>query len=112
MEVFWFLGRTSVNIDTLSFNCLVKFTKIMLHNPYRLVNEAEFFDLFLKDVEKGNMNRDFLAVLDKHYWSKSWGEKVLYGFSIWNTVYNNNNQGGNKRCSDKNRVASFERFQI
>ena len=106
MELFSLLGRTSRNVDTLSFNRLVKFVKengypnkelvgeknwehecvamaamaIMLHNPYRLVNEKEYFDLFLSEVEKGNMDREFLAtVLDKHYWSNSRGEKVLYG---------------------------------
>ncbi len=105
-ELFSLLGRTSRNVDTLSFNRLVKFVKeygypnkellgvenwghqcvgaaakvIMLHNPYRLVNEKEYFDLFLIEVEKGNMDREFLAtVLDKHYWSKSRGGKVLYG---------------------------------
>lgn len=106
MEVFSLLGHTSRNIDTLSFKRLVGFVKehgypnkvllgeenwehkcvamaamaIMLHNPYRLVNEKEYFDLFLNEVEKGNMDREFLAtVLDKHYWSKSRGERVLYG---------------------------------
>ena len=106
MEIFSLLGRTSRNIDTLSFNRLVKFIKtygypnkqlvgeknweyecvgaaamaIMLHNPHRLVNESEYLNLFLSEVEKGNMKREFLAtVLDKHYWSRSRGEKVLYG---------------------------------
>lgn len=105
MEIFYLLGRTTRNVDTLSFKRLVKFvtengypnknllgddnwqhecvaaaaTAIMLHNPYRLVNEREYFDLFLSEVENGNMDREFLAtVLDKHYWSKSRGEKVLY----------------------------------
>lgn len=105
-EIFSLLGHTSRNIDTLSFNRLVTFVKkhgypneelvgkenykyecvamaataIMLHNPYRLVNEKEYFNLFLNEIEKGNMSRDFLAtVLDKHYWSRSRGERVMYG---------------------------------
>ena len=105
-EIFSILGINSRKVDTLSFNRLVIFVKeygypnkeligeknwkhecvamaamaIMLHNPYRLVNEKEYFDLFLSEVEKGNMDREFLAtVLDKHYWSKSRGENVLYG---------------------------------
>lgn len=105
-EIFSILGRNSRKVDTLSFIKLVEFIKahgypnkeligeknwehecvamaamaIMLHNSYRLVNEKEYFDLFLNEVEKGNMKREFLAtVLDKHYWSKSRGEKVLYG---------------------------------
>ena len=106
MEIFSLLGNTSRNIDTFSFNRLVEFVKahgypnkqllgeknwehecvgaaamaIMLHNPHRLVYETEYLDLFLMEVEKGNMKREFLAtVLDKYYWSKSRGEKVLYG---------------------------------
>jgi len=55
-------------------------TAIMLHNPHRLVNEVEYFNLYLEEVEKGNMERAFLAtVLDKYYWSKSRGQKVMYG---------------------------------
>ncbi|HZH70732.1 MAG TPA: hypothetical protein VFD80_09795 [Flavobacteriaceae bacterium] len=52
----------------------------MLHNPHRLIQEEEYFDLFLEEVNKGNMSRTFLAdVLDKYYWSKSRGQKVMYG---------------------------------
>src|SRR5690554_3720267 len=84
-EIFSLLGRSSRNIDTLSFNRLVEFVKahgypnkeligeknyehkcvamaamaIMLHSSYRLVNEKEYFDLFLSEVEKGNMKREF-----------------------------------------------------
>lgn len=55
-------------------------TAIMLHNPHRLIQEEEYFDLFLEEVNKGNMSRTFLAdVLDKYYWSKSRGQKVMYG---------------------------------
>lgn len=55
-------------------------TAIMLHNPHRLVNEVEYFNLFLEEVNNGNMDRAFLAtVLDKYYWSRSRGQKVMYG---------------------------------
>lgn len=93
-------------IDTISFNKLVNIIKIhgyptkhllgeknwahqcvgasataiMLHNPHRLVNEVEYFNLFLEEVNNGNMDRAFLAtVLDKYYWSRSRGQKVMYG---------------------------------
>jgi len=55
-------------------------TAIMLHNPHRLVNDVEYFNLFLEEAEKGNMDRAFLAtVMDKYYWSISQGQKVMYG---------------------------------
>ncbi|MBE7646751.1 hypothetical protein LNJ05_12835 [Tenacibaculum finnmarkense genomovar ulcerans] len=97
------------NIDTISFNKLVKFVKkngyptkkilgednfsfecvesagiaVLLHNPHRLVNEKKYLDLFLNEVEKGNFKRKSLAlVLDKYYWvrrDKFGNRKLLYG---------------------------------
>lgn len=56
---------------------------VLLHNPHRLVNEKRFFNLFLNEVEKGNMSRELLAlVLDKYYWvrkDESGNRKVIYG---------------------------------
>src|SRR5690606_5897728 len=56
---------------------------VLLHNPHRLVNEKEYLDLFLIEVEKGNMSREFLAtVLDKYYWVRRddfGNQKLLYG---------------------------------
>ncbi len=56
---------------------------ILLHNPHRLVNEKVYFDLFLKEVNKGNIDNAFFAsVLDKYYWLNSPNKKqrrVFYG---------------------------------
>ncbi|RKS22005.1 hypothetical protein CLV94_2642 [Flavobacterium endophyticum] len=56
---------------------------ILLHNPHRLVNEKVYFDLFLKEVKKGNIDSNFFAsVLDKYYWINSPNKKkrkVFYG---------------------------------
>lgn len=53
---------------------------IMLHNPSKIINSQELFDLFLGEIDKGNLNRKAFAMfLDKHYWHKSSGEKVMYG---------------------------------
>lgn len=53
---------------------------IMLHNPSKIIYSTKYFDLFLNEVNNGNMDRAFLAtVLDKYYWSKSRGQKVMYG---------------------------------
>ncbi|TPD70010.1 hypothetical protein [Flavobacterium microcysteis] len=56
---------------------------ILLHNPHRLVNEKVYFDLFLKEVNKGNIDNAFFAsVLDKYYWLNSTNKKqrrVFYG---------------------------------
>ncbi len=55
-------------------------TAIMLHNPSKIIYRTKYFDLFLSEVNKGNMDREFFAtVLDKYYWSKSRGQKVMYG---------------------------------
>lgn len=53
---------------------------IMLHNPHRLVNEKEYFDLFFEEVEKGNLPRSFFVdVLDKYYLMKSGWQHAMYG---------------------------------
>ncbi|MCH8535741.1 MAG: hypothetical protein LAT51_11775 [Flavobacteriaceae bacterium] len=53
---------------------------IMLHNPHRLVNEKEYFNLFLEEVEKGNLPRShFVDVLDKYYFMKSGWQHAMYG---------------------------------
>lgn len=53
---------------------------IMLHNPHRLVNERAYFDLFLEEVEKGNLSRSFFVdVLDKYYFMKSGWKNTMYG---------------------------------
>lgn len=102
-------NRIFVGLDSINFTILVNFVKkngfpnkellgekymkieavaatpasVLLHNPHRLVNEKEYLDLFLNEVEKGNMPRAFLAtVLDKYYWVRrdEYGNrKVLYG---------------------------------
>lgn len=93
-------------VDTLNFNRFVDFVKkhgypnrnllgeenfkhecvnsadlaVMLHNPHRLVNEKEYFDLFYEEVEKGNMPRSFFVdVLDKYYFVKSGWKHAMYG---------------------------------
>lgn len=43
-------------------------TSIFLHNPHRLVNEKQHLDILLEEVEKGNLNMDYLITfLDKYY---------------------------------------------
>jgi hypothetical protein len=59
------------------------FSSVLLHNPHRLVNEKEYFDLFLNEVKKGNLKSDYFAtILDKYYWTKSKNKenrRVFYG---------------------------------
>ena len=96
-------------IDTLNFEKVVAFVKIngfptkkllgennlkqecvegaalsiLLHNPQRLVNEIEYFNLFLNEVKKGNLKPEsFALILDKYYWTKSKNKvtrRVFYG---------------------------------
>jgi hypothetical protein len=61
---------------------------ILLHNSHRLVNEKEFFDLFINEVKIGNMKKEmFILTIDKYYWARSHGANVLYGVSIWKTLF-------------------------
>jgi len=56
---------------------------IMLHNPHKIIHDQALFDLFLDEVNKGNLSREFFAtILDKYYWFKSRGEHVMYGSSF------------------------------
>jgi hypothetical protein len=56
---------------------------VLLHNPQRLVNEIEYYQLFLGEVKKGNLKPESLAlILDKYYWTRSKNKKkrrVFYG---------------------------------
>lgn len=59
------------------------FPAVLLHNPKRLVNEQKYFDLFLNEVKKGNLEAEYYAaILDKYYWGNSKNKKnrrVFYG---------------------------------
>ena len=59
------------------------FTCVLLHNPHRLINEEENFQLFLNEVRNKNISPNFLAdILDKYYWTKSKNKqnrRVFYG---------------------------------
>lgn len=104
-----YFGNINSAIDTLNFNRIVKFVRkngfptkellgsqnfnhecvqasagaVLLHNPQRLVNEVEYFNLFLNEVRKGNLKPEALAlILDKYYWTKSKNKttrRVFYG---------------------------------
>jgi hypothetical protein len=97
------------SVDTLNFNRIVDFVKkngfptkkligdsnwanecveaasgaVLFYNPHRLVNENEYFELFLSEVKKGNMTSEaFALILDKYYWTISKNKKnrrVFYG---------------------------------
>ncbi|PQJ18914.1 hypothetical protein [Tenacibaculum sp. SG-28] len=70
--------------DNFSFECVAgAATAVLLHNPHRLINEKEYLDLLLSEVEKGKLSRKKLAlILDKYYWvrrDKSGHRRLLYG---------------------------------
>lgn len=66
-----------------SFECVQSAYPVLLHNPHRLVNEQKYFDLFLNEVKKGNLDAAFYAtILDKYYWINSINRdarRVFYG---------------------------------
>ena len=94
------------NVDTFNFERMMKFVRengipskklvgeenfkrecvqsaffaIMLHNPHRLVNEKEYFNIILNEVKKGNLKKEYFAtILDKYYWAKTHRKDVMYG---------------------------------
>lgn len=73
------LGEENMKIESVNAAAI----SVLLHNPHRLVNEKEHLDLLVKEVEKGNLKREFLAtILDKYYWAKRdefGNSRVLYG---------------------------------
>ena len=56
---------------------------VLLHNPHMLVNEKKHLNIFLEEVNKGNLKMETLiTVLDKYYWVKRdefGNRKLLYG---------------------------------
>jgi len=73
------LGSKYIKVECVQ-SCVYS---VLLHNPHRLVNEKEHFDLFLNEVKKGNLEANFFAtILDKYYWTKSTNKenrRVFYG---------------------------------
>lgn len=67
--------------DNLTQDCVAGAPKaILLHNPYRLLSDRPKIKLLVKEADKGNLDREFIAtVLDKYFWWKSGGKEVLYG---------------------------------
>jgi hypothetical protein len=56
------------------------FGAIMLHNPHRLINDKNMLNFFIKFVKNGELKAEALAtILDKYYWAKSGGDRVIYG---------------------------------
>ncbi|XLS28983.1 hypothetical protein ACJD0Z_17520 [Flavobacteriaceae bacterium M23B6Z8] len=58
-------------------------TAVLLHTPHMLVNNENYLDFFLSEVDKGNMKRSTLAlILDKYYVirrDENGNRKLLYG---------------------------------
>ncbi len=56
------------------------FGAILLHNPHILVNDKNTMNIFIGLVENGDLKPEALAtILDKYYWSKSGGSRIMYG---------------------------------
>ncbi len=71
------VGKTNFSHECVQLS----FTAIMLHNPSRIVNDKNNFQLLLAEVNKGNLDRKMFAnMLDKYYWLKRGNNhRVLYG---------------------------------
>ena len=70
--------------ENLDNECVVlAVPAVLLHNPGRLVKEKKYFDLFLNEVKKNNLEASYFAtILDKYYWFYSKNKeirRVFYG---------------------------------
>lgn len=77
-------NRNLLGEDNFSYECVQAAAgAVLLHTPYMLVNNKEYLDMFLNEVEKGHMKRETLAlILDKYYLIRrdEYGNrKLLYG---------------------------------
>lgn len=53
---------------------------MLLHNPHRILQNPDYLNLLISEVNAGRMHPDALMLtLDKWYWYKSGGKRVLYG---------------------------------
>ena len=76
--------RKLLGTENFDRECVaLAFTAVLLHNPTRLVKEKKYFDLFLNEVKKNNLEASYFAmILDKHYWAYSKNtetRRVFYG---------------------------------
>lgn len=56
------------------------FGAVLLHNPHELLQDSSKMNFFIELVNKGDLKPEALAtILDKYYWSKSGGKRVMYG---------------------------------
>ena len=68
-----------------AFVCVQSAIPILLHNPHRLVNEQKYFNLFLNEEKKVNLDAAFYAtILDKYYWIKSNDKETRKVFLVHN----------------------------
>lgn len=73
-----------LGIENFDKECVaLAFPAVLLHNPSRLVKEKKYFDLFLNEVKKSNLDASYFAtILDKYYWAYSKNKetrRVFYG---------------------------------
>ena len=79
-----FPSKKLLGEDNYSHECVeAAATAVLLHNPHRLVNEKEYLELFLSEVDRGNLKIEALiAFLDKYYVIRQdeyGNKKLLYG---------------------------------
>ncbi|RNL86693.1 hypothetical protein ED312_11210 [Sinomicrobium pectinilyticum] len=70
--------------DNFSYECVEgAFFAVLLHTPHMLVNNKEYLDVFLEEVNKGNLKMETLiTILDKYYVIRKdefGNRKLLYG---------------------------------
>ncbi|GAA0892392.1 hypothetical protein GCM10009122_20710 [Fulvivirga kasyanovii] len=67
-----------------SYECVdLAYKAVLLHTPHMLINNREYLDIFLREVEAGNMQmKTLITILDKYYWIRTdefGNRRLLYG---------------------------------
>lgn len=70
--------------ENYSYECVeMAYKAVLLHTPHMLVNNREYLNIFLKEVEAGNMEmKTLIAILDKYYLIRKdefGNRRLLYG---------------------------------
>ncbi|HAY3551081.1 hypothetical protein KRE47_12300 [Elizabethkingia meningoseptica] len=68
--------------ENFSHECVVGASfAVLLHNPQRVVKNRDIFNFLIKEVDKGNMTKEYLAlILDKYYLAKKGNNmRLFYG---------------------------------
>ena len=89
---------------------------VFLHTPHILVNNKKYVDILLKEVEKGNLSRETIALfMDKYYWIRRDeydNSEVLYGTQFGKPCLKNRKKSDSVRAEIGLAPLKKDDFQV